>query len=243
MESDHPFLPAESPSQSRSPCPALNALANHGYLPRSGKGIDMMTLLTALTSVYNVSYPLALLLAVPAFLIYGKLDTSSSALPWKWGVTLELASLSQFGMLRIAHTASLAHPNVPSHTPDPQLVRDVVSRAHKDIGGSEPGLNLHDLANIRVEREAGAGEPLDSLHGQIAQGESALVYLVLRNHYGAGDMVPISRIAQWFGEERLPDNWWQEVRPPQTVGLAETRRTADEVKEIMSAVRATRPRA
>ena len=27
------------PNDSRSPCPALNALANHGYLPRDGKDI------------------------------------------------------------------------------------------------------------------------------------------------------------------------------------------------------------
>ena len=28
---------APGPDDSRSPCPALNALANHGYLPRDGK--------------------------------------------------------------------------------------------------------------------------------------------------------------------------------------------------------------
>jgi hypothetical protein len=31
---------APGPNDSRSPCPALNALANHGYLPRSGKDIS-----------------------------------------------------------------------------------------------------------------------------------------------------------------------------------------------------------
>ncbi len=30
---------APGPNDSRSPCPALNALANHGYLPRDGKDI------------------------------------------------------------------------------------------------------------------------------------------------------------------------------------------------------------
>ena len=30
---------APGPNDSRSPCPALNTLANHGYLPRDGKNI------------------------------------------------------------------------------------------------------------------------------------------------------------------------------------------------------------
>ncbi|GKZ51394.1 hypothetical protein AbraIFM66951_005644 [Aspergillus brasiliensis] len=36
---DHKFQ-APGPFDSRSPCPGLNALANHGYLPRDGKNID-----------------------------------------------------------------------------------------------------------------------------------------------------------------------------------------------------------
>ena len=37
----------------RSPCPGLNALANHGYLPRSGKSIDLPTLRSAVAAAYN----------------------------------------------------------------------------------------------------------------------------------------------------------------------------------------------
>ncbi|EGZ05081.1 chloroperoxidase [Phytophthora sojae] len=37
----------------RSPCPGLNALANHGHIPRSGKNITHKTLGAALMSVFN----------------------------------------------------------------------------------------------------------------------------------------------------------------------------------------------
>ena len=37
-ESKYTYQPP-GPDDSRSPCPALNALANHGYLPRDGKNI------------------------------------------------------------------------------------------------------------------------------------------------------------------------------------------------------------
>ncbi|KAK3191688.1 hypothetical protein K4F52_002111 [Lecanicillium sp. MT-2017a] len=38
---------------SRSPCPGLNALANHGYLPRDGKDIDYEAINEASCSAYN----------------------------------------------------------------------------------------------------------------------------------------------------------------------------------------------
>ncbi len=37
----------------RSPCPGLNALANHGFLPRSGKSIDLPTLRSAVAAAYH----------------------------------------------------------------------------------------------------------------------------------------------------------------------------------------------
>ncbi|KAH8702338.1 Chloroperoxidase [Talaromyces proteolyticus] len=45
----HPPLPGDS----RSPCPGLNVMANHGWLPRSGKNIDLATLRVAVTGAYN----------------------------------------------------------------------------------------------------------------------------------------------------------------------------------------------
>ncbi|CAF4377053.1 unnamed protein product [Adineta steineri] len=42
-ESEYQYQPP-GPNDSRSPCPALNALANHGYLPRDGKNIPQEVL-------------------------------------------------------------------------------------------------------------------------------------------------------------------------------------------------------
>ncbi|KAL2129037.1 hypothetical protein VTI74DRAFT_8311 [Chaetomium olivicolor] len=41
------------PGASRSPCPGLNAMANHGFLPRSGLNIDLATLRSAVAGAYN----------------------------------------------------------------------------------------------------------------------------------------------------------------------------------------------
>lgn len=37
----------------RSPCPGLNVLANHGFLPRSGRDISLPTLRDAVSAAYN----------------------------------------------------------------------------------------------------------------------------------------------------------------------------------------------
>ncbi|KAK4148798.1 Cloroperoxidase [Chaetomidium leptoderma] len=41
------------PGSSRSPCPGLNAMANHGFLPRSGENIDLATLRAAVGDAYH----------------------------------------------------------------------------------------------------------------------------------------------------------------------------------------------
>ncbi|KAI1767769.1 Cloroperoxidase [Hypoxylon sp. FL1150] len=42
------------PNDVRGPCPILNALANHGYLPHSGKAIDQNTTVNALAAALNI---------------------------------------------------------------------------------------------------------------------------------------------------------------------------------------------
>ncbi|KAJ5794339.1 Chloroperoxidase [Penicillium paradoxum] len=48
---------AQLPTDSRSPCPSLNALANHGWLPRLGKNIDLSTFQHAISGGYNYELP------------------------------------------------------------------------------------------------------------------------------------------------------------------------------------------
>jgi peroxidase family protein len=43
----------QMPRAGRSPCPGLNVMANHGYLPRSGKDIDLASVRSAVTGAYN----------------------------------------------------------------------------------------------------------------------------------------------------------------------------------------------
>ena len=42
-------------SDIRGPCPGLNALANHGYLPRDGKNIHVTDIVTAMDNYLGIA--------------------------------------------------------------------------------------------------------------------------------------------------------------------------------------------
>ncbi|GAA5946859.1 hypothetical protein JCM3765_002048 [Sporobolomyces pararoseus] len=62
---------------SRCPCPAINALANNGTLPRDGRNITFHQLASALSRAYNLSPTLAIQLGLPFQVLFegrGKID-------------------------------------------------------------------------------------------------------------------------------------------------------------------------
>ncbi|KAF5392046.1 hypothetical protein D9757_003182 [Collybiopsis confluens] len=276
---DHSYIHPNHAKVARAPCPALNTLANHGYIPDSGRDITFLTLLRAVMEVYNISLLLTLILMVPAFLIYGQLqihwdDTSSNGekssskkrrIP-SISYTLTLSSLSSFGPgLRIAHRASFVHPDYPSDSPDSTMVKRFISYGQhaatesfqstisstttvsSSTNATNPGLTLNDLAFIRVSRESALPkkDKLDNVHTQVALGESALTWLLFARSIPAeksskaerpSSIIPVPVLAQWFGEERLPEGW---TRPAKTVGLFSARRVASQVRGNMEKIKQT----
>jgi len=114
---------------------------------------------------------------------------------------------------------------------------------------STSGLFLFDFAQLRIARESQLSKPLNTLHEQIALGESALTWLIFRrtgpslsdkagacappDHIGNDLIVPLDRLVSWFGEEKLPDRWFEDVRPKNTIGLLRARRIAGEIQKDM----------
>jgi len=90
------------------------------------------------------------------------------------------------------------------------------------------GLTLRGLAAIHTSRERSLTRPLSGVHGQVALGECALGWLVMRNP--ATGVIDLRTLEQWFGEERLPDEWWECRRPVKPVGLLLAQKTAGEVQ-------------
>lgn len=97
--------PWRRPSQhdSRSPCPALNAAANHGYLPRDGRNLSMWTIIRAIRDCYNVSWVLAFAFTVGSFII---LRWAGVGRGWLWP-RIDLEDLATHNILE--HNSSLTH--------------------------------------------------------------------------------------------------------------------------------------
>lgn len=177
-----------------------------------------MQLIQAVRSVYNLSFPLAVLLALVGILLCGH------------ALRLDLDKLALHN--RIEHDASLVHRDALAGHPeapipvDPELLGSFLSHANE-----KEGLGLDEFARLRVDREARLTSPLDQLHSEIGTGEAALCWLLLKQENG---QVPLSTLEQWYGEERIPDGW---DPPLKGVGLLDTRQTANKVASKMEQIR------
>ncbi|KAF8200305.1 hypothetical protein BJ912DRAFT_948673 [Pholiota molesta] len=271
---------------SRAPCPALNTLANHGFVNRAGTGLTFLEVLRAIILVYNLSYPLAFILTSAGFLTCGKVSFNngrrSSAPPENKSsqarasfagklifslvsiansiirfipsFTLDLGSLSERGRCKITHDASFVHADGKCSTaPDTTLLQGLLTYAltTKNADGSaKEGLGLVDVAVYHAKR-CNSSAPLDNLHAQIGLGECSLAWEMLSTapHAGAefhdgrqapgsglGGLIPVARLEQWFGEERLPDGWWgvDGVRPVRAIGVLRARRMANLIDELIN---------
>ncbi|KAJ7432419.1 Chloroperoxidase [Mycena galericulata] len=78
----------------RSPCPGLNTLANHGYLPRTGKNISIPMILNAASDAFNINADTIL-----PFAKFGLLSGNED-------VSLTLDALKLHGLLE--HDASIS---------------------------------------------------------------------------------------------------------------------------------------
>ncbi|KAJ6542810.1 hypothetical protein B0H19DRAFT_1268015 [Mycena capillaripes] len=113
---------------------------------------------------------------------------------------LDLADFFARGWNKTAPDASLMHPSgIPSHAPDPALHSSFLSAASH---ARPRGLTLRGLAAIHTSRERSLPRPLSGVHGQVALGECAIGWLVMRNPATA--VIDLGTLAQWFGEERFP---------------------------------------
>ncbi|KAF7884460.1 uncharacterized protein EAF02_004796 [Botrytis sinoallii] len=66
------------PGDVRSPCPAMNSLANHGFLPHDGKGITVPDVITALDAALNVGVDFATAIGTAGLLsVQGNLFATS----------------------------------------------------------------------------------------------------------------------------------------------------------------------
>ncbi|KAK1944287.1 Aromatic peroxygenase [Phytophthora citrophthora] len=182
----------------RSPCPALNTLANHGYLPRNGQNITHDMLSTALENVYNLGS------GVAAILVSQVPDT----------INLDYLGIHN----NIEHDASLAHTDA-YYGHDPMLANETLAEDLFNRAGSDGLLTNKIVAKTRKDRgKTCNAENPDCTYGVKAQTLAFLEASVLLMALGSGDTISIDHARSFILNEKIPDDY---TRPESTVGVVE----------------------
>lgn len=248
------------PNDKRSPCPLVNSLANHGYIPRTGTSITAKELNAAMSEV-GMSAALGAVFARPIFnphydLKTARLQERKGFLSRLWSIVCNPWSLlSVFGLRRanqqnengvpVLDLDQLAIPGVVEH--DVSLTR----RDHQQSAGniapqrdlindllasSKDGktITMEDLAGFRKRR---IRQQLDDNPGlrygsQQHQIACSEIALVL-GLFGDGKSISCERARAFFQEERLPVKEGWKKRWWWTLGFVELARSASKVKKLI----------
>ncbi|KAK3369966.1 Chloroperoxidase [Podospora didyma] len=207
-EEDHSFQKPK-PTDRRSPCPMLNSLANHGYLPRDGKDISLARFVTALKESINLAPGPTLFFAsagLPA-------STTGNFL------TLHLDDLNKHGV--IEHDGSLSRQDTFSgnnHSFSPKAFATMLAHF-----GADNIISIEEAAEARAARLAEAPKSNPEFHmspaEHIVSATETALYLLAFGH-GTDGYANKEWVRTMFEEERLP---FEEgfKRPRKSTGFAD----------------------
>ncbi len=172
----------------------------------------------AMKTTYNVSTPLAYLVAYGTLFLIGKLfrKITLSDLAYHHGVE---------------HDASLTRQNAlptAKHGPTqtcPVLCKQLLEDAHE--GGF---YTIEEFSKARIRREKEPGTRMDELRKEIARGEAALALNVFG---GADGKMSAEVMRTWWVGERLPDGW----APSKETTLLSTAKIARQIRLMMNRLR------
>ncbi|KAH8885374.1 putative chloroperoxidase [Thozetella sp. PMI_491] len=188
------------PTDSRSPCPGLNTLANHGFLPHDGRNITISQFVDAISKGFGFDDSVGQFLATTAFNFLG-VDLNS-------GMDLELLNTPNV----LEHNASLTRhdqPGADSLHVDPSRV---------DAMLADSPTNYLDVVSAAISRNRVYAESnypnVSATIMGIMYGESSLMLIVTstetvpaagaseEDYYAMGANKTVVEV--FFNEERLP---------------------------------------
>ncbi|KAJ7282305.1 Chloroperoxidase [Mycena rebaudengoi] len=204
------FIPPKE-GDKRSPCPALNALANHGILPRDGRNITFADMDHHVRDTYNFAPTFCTFTALFAANYLNKNYNTARLRP----SSTDTCDLAEIGLHNagIEHDASLLRQDV-RYEPDqgaphlPFIDELLASASGKDAAGNAL-LTVADLSRYSAKRraEARATNPdfvLDKQHKTFGSSNCSTLVTIFGGR--VADLGPFLR------EERLPDGWESRVR-------------------------------
>ncbi|CAG8604287.1 21484_t:CDS:2, partial [Dentiscutata erythropus] len=186
---------APGPTDKRSACPALNTLANHGYLPRDGENITSQQLIKALQDVYNLSGALATMATYNGVVTTGLLFQKS----------FNLEQISKHNALE--HDASLTRKD--KYFGDPLKVdHELVDKfLEQQVDGKITMDSAAKYNRIRVNNSKEFNP--EFTYGFMQKVLSANEGVMLLNIFGAATNgeIDIGLLEAFLKHEKIPEGW------------------------------------
>ncbi|KAJ7041654.1 Cloroperoxidase, partial [Mycena alexandri] len=180
----------------RGPCPGLNTLANHGYLPRDGRNVTVPGIMDAALAAFNVNWD-AILIAAKFGLLTGD-DLLS-------GTQMTLAALSSHNI--VEHDASISRNDFGDGSGDNVHFNETT---FSTLANSNPGKDTYDTTSaglVQKQRLADsvANNPLlvNTRKEFILRSRESGLYLSIFGDPATG-IAPKKFVNIFFREERLP---------------------------------------
>ncbi|KAL8664584.1 MAG: hypothetical protein Q9168_007878 [Polycauliona sp. 1 TL-2023] len=238
----------------RSPCPAINALANHGYLPRDGRNVLASEMLSGLDHLGLGSF-LGYMLTHATFLEKkAPKDTKDKSSWWTIVAHPFASAFAAFGVREPGQQDSdgtaclnldqLALHNVVEHdvsltrrdfaqgdnsTPQPELIEHLLAASSN--GKTITMDDFVELRKRRYETQKADNPKLEfqEMQLQLACAEVAMILKV----FGNGSEAPVEYVRALFREGRLPREEGWSKRRWWTLGLVELNMLASKIKGIL----------
>jgi hypothetical protein len=250
------YVPA-GPDDKRSPCPMINSLANHGYLPRNGRNVLAHEMKAAVAEA-GISKALGTIFVNTVYNVHQTKDEKSRvSLLHRIFTTIRdpWTLLSSFGMRRpdqkdksgrpvldldqlalhgaVEHDISLTRRDYAQK--EGNLVRQndltdglLAASVDRKVITREQ-MSIYRKHRIETQREGNPALTYGPLEHELGCGEIALILGV----FGDGKCAPYDYVEAFLREERLPVQEGWKRRRWWTLGLVEVKIIATKVKSLI----------
>ncbi|ORY43639.1 Cloroperoxidase [Rhizoclosmatium globosum] len=199
---------APGPDHVRSPCPAVNVLANHGYLPRDGKNITKPMIIDALKKLYNLSEKTGAFLADTVMDPENPLGVRPPGQEKDGIPYIHLNQLSTHN--KMEHDVSLFHVDAAlgDHTiPQPEMISTLISTSKDGRTITWKELARYKSWRYYENRKKNPVQVYTRLQMFTSWAEAAILTLVLAGGGKKDLRIPVDWVKEFVGEERIPDGW------------------------------------
>ncbi|KJZ75693.1 hypothetical protein HIM_04850 [Hirsutella minnesotensis 3608] len=189
----HEYQPP-GPNDSRSPCPGLNVLANHGFLPRNGRKVNIIDLIIGAFTGLGVDPGTSA--------IVGAIGYASSHNIFSLGFDLEDLRNHLF---LIEHDCSFSRNDARignNNDFDPKLWEVALNELKKAKGGKVRPTDIGRAKGERVQ-DAKRLNPR-SAYGPRAVAFGGIEVGLVMSALGPTGVIPLNWIRSFFEEERMP---------------------------------------